>query len=113
WRSGSVAIDRTAYFERLHLARDGGPTHEARLVPPRVRLAQLVLVEGADAQEQVELVAQVRAHHLGPVGGDREADTGIDERAEGEAHGRLVGERLGQEVRGRADLEDDAALAEL
>src|SRR5262245_39024984 len=113
WRRGAAAIDRTAYFERLHPAGDGGFVDEARFVPARVGLAELVLVECADAQEEVELVAQVGAHHLRPVRCDRESDAGLDERTEGEADGRLVGECLRQEVRRRADLEHDPAVAQL
>src|SRR5215207_7115131 len=37
---------------------------ERRLVAALVRRPRLVLVEGADAEQQLELVAQVRAHHL-------------------------------------------------
>ena len=49
------------------------PTN-ARLVPAPVRLGELVLVQRADAQQELELVAQVRPHHLRPVGRDRERD---------------------------------------
>ena len=61
---------------------------EAGLVPAGVRLAELVLVEGADAEQQLELVAQVGAHHLRAVGGDREPDARLDE-----ARGRCRGPR--------------------
>ena len=47
-----------------------------------VRLVQLGLIECADAEEQVELVAEVRSHHLRAVGRDRELHSVLDERAE-------------------------------
>ena len=50
------------------------------------------LVEGADPLEQLELVAEVRAHHLRPVGRDRERDAVVDEGAERGAHRILVRE---------------------
>src|SRR5262245_22571988 len=52
---------------------------EARFVTAGVRLAQLGLVERADPPQQLELVAEMRAHHLGPVGRDREAHAVVDE----------------------------------
>ena len=39
-------------------------------------------VERADPLEQLELVAEMRAHHLRAVGGDRERDAVVDEGAE-------------------------------
>jgi hypothetical protein len=42
---------------RLDASRAEASAHEARLVPARVRLVELVLGERADAEEQVELVA--------------------------------------------------------
>ncbi len=47
-----------------------------------VRLAQLGRVERADPLEQLELVAEMRAHHLRAVGRDRERDAVVDEGAE-------------------------------
>ena len=43
-------------------------------------------VERADPREELELVAEVRTHHLGAVRGDREGDAVLDERAECVAH---------------------------
>ena len=65
----------------------------------------------ADAQKQLELVAQVRPHHLGPVRGDREGDAAVGERPDRVAERVLVGERAREQVRGGADLEDGAGLA--
>ena len=59
-------------------------------------------------QRKRELVAQVRAHHLGAVRRDGHAHPGVEERAEDVAHLVGVGERAGQQVGGRADLEHDA-----
>src|SRR5439155_25407969 len=97
---------------RLRSARYRFASDEARLVAAGVRLAQLVLVERADPQQELDLVAEVRTHHLGPVGGDRERDAVVRERAERVAHRVLVRERLGEQVRGRADLEHDAGVAQ-
>src|SRR6185437_6820754 len=41
--------------------------HEARLVPARIRFGELVLRQGADPEQKVELVAEMGAHHLRPV----------------------------------------------
>ena len=54
----------------------------------------------------------MRAHHLRAVGGDRERDAVLDERAERVAHLVLVAQRLRQQVRRRADLEHDPGLAQ-
>ena len=56
--------------------------------PRAFACAQLVLVEGADPLEQLELVAEMRPHHLGPVGRDRERDAVVDEGAERGADSR-------------------------
>src|SRR5204862_1296483 len=72
---------------------------EARRMPARVGGAKLVLGERTDPLEQLELVAQVRAHHLGAVRRDGERDAVLDEGAEGVTHGRLVRERLREQVR--------------
>ena len=78
----------------------------------RVRGPRLVAAHGADAAQERELVAQVRAHHLGPVGRDGHAHPGVEERSEDVAD--LVGarERAGQEVGRRAHLEHDARARE-
>src|SRR5439155_9660300 len=89
---------------------DGGD--EACLVAVPVCLSQLVLVEGADPLQQLELVAQVRPHHLRPVRGDREGDSVLDEGAEGLANGVLVRQGPREQVRGGADLEHDLGLAQ-
>src|SRR6476619_5759151 len=47
-------------------ADEGGP------MTPLVRRLRLILVEGANACQELELVAQVRPHHLGAVRRDRE-----------------------------------------
>jgi hypothetical protein len=52
-----VAHVTRAGVGRRNLSGDCRPAHEARLVSAGVRLAELVLVERADAQKQVELVA--------------------------------------------------------
>ena len=69
-------------------------------------------VERADPLQQLELVAQVRAHHLRAVRRDRERDAVLDEGAERVADRVLVGERLREQVRRGADLEHDAGLAQ-
>ena len=76
----------------------------------RVCLLEPVLVERTDPVDECELVAKVRPHHLGAVGRDRERDAVLDEAPERLADIVLVGERLGQEVRGRADLERHARV---
>src|SRR6476660_4402603 len=38
--------------------------HEARLVPAEIRLFKLLLRQRTDAKQQLELVPQVRVHHL-------------------------------------------------
>jgi hypothetical protein len=43
-------------------------------VPAYACLLELVVVERADPPQQVELVAEVRPHHLRAVRGDRELD---------------------------------------
>src|SRR6476646_4914430 len=55
----------------------------------------------------------MRSHHLRAVRRDRETDAVLDERAERLAHGGLVRQRLRQQIRGRADLQDDPTVAEL
>src|SRR5207302_5747350 len=102
------------------LSADGGirpggvrSTHEARLVAACIGVFELLLRQRADSEQQVELVAEVRPHHLRPVRGDREEDAVLDERAEDVPHRVLVGQRLREEVRSGADLEYDLALAQL
>ena len=77
-----------------------------------VRGLELLGRERADSLEQLELVAQVRVHHLRPVGGDREGDAVVREGPEGVADGVLVRQRLRQQVGGRADLEDGAGVVQ-
>ena len=77
-----------------------------------VRLAEPVLVESADPEQELELVPQVRPHHLRAVRRDRERHLVLGERANDVAHGVLVGQRLREEVRGRADLERDPEVAD-
>ena len=92
--------------------RDADAAPERRSVPARVRLAELGLVERADPEQELELVAQVRPHHLRAVGRDRERHVVLDERPDGVAHGVLVRQRLREEVRRRADLERDPEVAD-
>ena len=54
---------------------------ERRRVAARVRLAEPVLVERADPEQELELVPEVRAHHLRAVRRDRERHLVLDERA--------------------------------
>src|SRR5207247_9699556 len=84
---------------------------EACLVAVPVRLNQLVLVEGADPPQQLELVAQVRPHHLRAVRGDREGHSVLDEGPERLTDGVLVRESAREQVRRGADLEHDLGLA--
>jgi hypothetical protein len=56
--------------------------------------AELAVVESPDPAQPLELVAQVRSHHLRPVGRDRERHAVVHERAEGVAHDVLFRERL-------------------
>src|SRR5215207_5757888 len=95
-REGSSALHRSAY--------------ERGLVAPRVHFVKCFRLEGADVEQELKLVAKVRSHHLGPVGGDRERDVAIDEGRHALAQGRLVREGPRQEVRGGADLENDARI---
>ncbi len=81
---------------------------EADLVCERVGGARLVLAHGADRAEECELVAQMGAHHLRAVRRDGHAHARVEERAEDRAHRVGVGERAGEQVRGRAHLEHDA-----
>src|SRR5581483_6901285 len=80
-RHAGTGIGRWEYWMRLDPGGAKSAAHEARLVPARVRLVQLVLRERADAQKHVELVTQVCPHHLRAVRRDREADAVLDERA--------------------------------
>ncbi len=81
-------------------------------MPAPVGLLELVSVERTDAPKQLELVAEVRPHHLGAVGRDREAHVAAAERADGVSQRVLVRKRARQEIRARADLEDDSPLAQ-
>src|SRR4029079_12325268 len=79
----------------------------------RVRLAKLVLVEGVDVEEELELVAQVRPHQLRPVGRDRERHLVLDERPQGVAYSRLVRQSFREEVGRRPSLERAPYIADL
>jgi hypothetical protein len=68
--------------------------NKARFVPAPVRLAELGLVDRADLEQELELGAQVGAHHLRAVGGDRKRHPVLGEGAEGVADGVLVAERM-------------------
>src|SRR5205809_1190269 len=128
WRSVRSSFASSLPFMAGHataapaqrLSTDGGirtcgvcSADEARLVAARIGRCELLLRQCADPQQQVELVSEVRPHHLRAVRGDREKDAMVDERAEDVPHRVLVAHRLREEVRGRADLEDDLALAQL
>ena len=54
---------------------------EARFVASPIGFFELVLRQRADAPQELELVPEVRPHHLRAVGGDREADLVLDEAA--------------------------------
>jgi hypothetical protein len=56
--------------------------HEVRLLPAPDRLAELRLIDRADPGQELELVPQVRAHHLRAVGRDRERHPVLDEARE-------------------------------
>src|SRR5262245_53940559 len=97
---------------RSRVGGDADAPPEGGGVTARVRLAELVLVECLDAEEELELVAQMRPHHLRPVRRDRERHLVLDERPQRVAYRRLVGQRLRQEVRRGADLERDPEVAD-
>src|SRR5262245_10211320 len=82
-RSGSVVT-------RSRVGGDADAPPEGGGVAARVRLAELVLVERIDVEQELELVAQVRTHHLRPVGRDRERHLVLDERPQRVAHRSLV-----------------------
>lgn len=69
---------------RLRQGRGAGRRvrDEARFVASSVRFAELLLVERADPAQELELVAEVRPHHLWAVGRDRERHVVVDERPE-------------------------------
>ena len=95
-----MPIARKAYL-RFYALWSSGSLHEARLVPTAVRLAELGLADGADPEQELELVARVGAHHLRAVRGDRERHPVLVEGAEGVSDSLLVRQRLRQQVRGR------------
>src|SRR4029079_2486998 len=66
------------------------PTDERGCVAACVRSREALLVEGPDPVEKVELVAEVRPHHLGPVGGDRERHLVLDEPGERLQHQHIA-----------------------
>ena len=74
--------------------------YEGRVVAARVHRAEVSLRKRAGAQQQLELVAQVRPHHLGPVRGNREGDAAVGERPDRVAESVFVGERAREQVRG-------------
>src|ERR671936_25649 len=79
---------RSSFLLAGPLARDAlaDRRDEARLVTAAVGFRQLVLVQRRDAAQEIELVAEVRPHHLGAIGRDGERHAVVDERAEGLAH---------------------------
>jgi len=85
---------------------------EAGLVTAAIGLRELLLVQRTDSAQQLELVLQVRAHHLRAIRCDRERNTRVDERSERVPHGFLVRQRLRQQVRRRANLEHDLRIAD-
>src|SRR4051812_26215036 len=94
----SVMAGHATAAPARQLSADGGirpggvrSGHEARLVATRVGLLELLLRQRTGPQQQVELVAEVRPHHLRPVRGDREEDSVVDERAEDIPNRVLVG----------------------
>src|SRR5437763_6492846 len=104
-----AAIDRKVYFAGLRRA-DAWAAQEARLVATAVRLAQLVLFQRADAAQQVELVTQMRAHHLGPVRRDRELHAVREERPERLAYRFLVRQCTREQIRRRADIQHELSV---
>src|SRR4051812_3398326 len=86
--------------------------YERGFVAPCVHGVQIRLRQSARAQQQLELIAKVRPHHLGPVGSDREGHAAVGERPDRVAEGVLVDQRAREQVRGGADLEDGAGLHE-
>src|SRR5581483_8584331 len=88
-------------------ARVRAAADERRLVPAGVRVCELVLGQRTDPKQELELVAQVRSHHLRAVRGDRERDAVVHEPANRLPHRVLARERLRQQVRRGADLERD------
>src|ERR687888_276386 len=94
-----VTIDRKAYLPWLHPGHEALAMEEARFVPTPIRGRQLVLVERSDSAQKLELVTEMRPHHLRAVRGDRELHFGIDECTERVPDRLLVRERLRQKVR--------------
>ena len=119
-RRGHVYSNRTRrlvvrFLRALRIAdRDDQPADLMKLAswPRAFAAASSSGVERADPLQQLELVAQVRAHHLGAVGCDRERDAVLLEGCERLADRVLVGEGLREQVRSRADLEHDPGLAQ-
>jgi hypothetical protein len=72
-------LRRRQRIRRLQAASGANfrPSHSERKLAscPRRFVAELRLVDRADLEQELELVAQVRAHHLRAVGGDRERET--------------------------------------
>src|SRR5919108_778749 len=100
-------------FARLRPLIQPLARNEAALVTPTVRFRQLILVDSSDPEQQLELVSEMRTHHLRTVGRDREGDALLRKGSEGLPYCVLIRQRLRQQVRRRADLEDDLRLADL
>src|SRR5207237_663297 len=66
----------------------------------------------SQATERRQLVTEVGLEHLRAVRADRESDSVAPERVEDPAELVPAGDDLGVQVRGRADLEHDAAFLE-
>src|ERR671931_1051550 len=101
-----------AHSASIRLDRDGRSPPEGGGVGALVDLAELVFVERADAEEELQLVPKVRTHHLRTIRRDGEGNAALDETPDRRAHGLLVGERLRQQIGRRADLEHDPAVAQ-
>jgi hypothetical protein len=90
-RATRLPIDRPAYLVRLHPS-----VYKGRGMAAGVHHDRLPLVESTRPYEKLELIAEMRPHHLGPVCGDRELDTAIDEHPYRVAQRVLVRNRARQ-----------------
>src|ERR687887_1663248 len=86
--------------------------YESRFMTQRVTGLHVFGPEGADVEQELKLVSQMRPHHLRPVRGDRERHLAVDEYCDRVPQRVLIRERPRQQVRGRANLQHDAGLAE-
>src|SRR6516165_8895421 len=68
----TALLTKRRIFDALRDAAGYRASHEARLVPTIVCLAEPAVVERPDSQQELELVAEPCAHHLRPVGRDGE-----------------------------------------